>query len=506
MADQAAGNTAVLLSAAVTCVLAYAAYVIIYNTYFHPLAQFPGPPLARVTIYWKAYTECIASRSFCHYLVELHAQYGDVVRVGPNELHFAKPQAYHDIYSNKNRWDKEAQLYKSFNEDRSSFGYLTYAEAKSRKDVLNRSFSPAAIESAETLLVDETKALCAAFERQTKASKSSNIFYAFRCLSTDVITTFCFGKPIHAIDAPDFNAPIVVAMDNSLPVFVLFKYSNLIKNFIMKSPPKLSKMMSPLTAGMVDLNQLLLQQINDLTADPEKLKLLPHNMTIYHRLMDPEAYHDKIIPSAGSLYEEGQALMFGGADTVGNTLMVGTFHLLKQSDKMQKLKDELHAAWPSLIADGPNLRSLEKLPYMNAIIKESLRLSSGVTSGLMRVVPATGATIAGVAVPPGTHVACGSTFVHYNASIFPEPEKFIPERWLESDNLDSWLVAFSRGPRMCLGINLAWAELRLGFAYVYRKFDLVSAGSLPEKLAWRDIFLPYYSDAHLQVNMHPVYE
>lgn len=396
-------------------------------------------------------------------------------------------------------------MYKSFNEDRSSFGYLTYPEAKRRKDVLNRSFSPAAIESAEKLLVEETRSLCAAFERQTKASRSSNLFYAFRCLSTDVITTFCFGKPIHAIGAPDFNAPIVVAMDNSLPVFIFFKYSNLIKNSIMKSPPKLSKTMSPLTAGMVDLNQLLLQQIHDLTADPEKLKLLPHNMTVYHRLMDPEAYPDKTIPSAGSLYEEGQALMFGGADTVGNTLMVGTFHLLKNPEKMQKLKAELNEAWPLLKTDGPKLRDLEKLPYMNAIIKESLRLSSGVTSGLMRVVPATGATIAGVSVPPGAHVACGSTFVHYNASIFPEPERFIPERWLESHELDHWLVAFSRGVRMCLGINLAWAELRLAFAHVYRKFDLVAADSLPDKLAWRDIFLPYYPDAHLQVMMNPVH-
>jgi len=72
-----------------------------------------------------------------------------------------------------------------------------------------------------------------------------------------------------------------------------------------------------------------------------------------------------------------------------------------------------------------------------------------------------------------TIVSIGSTFVHYSAAIYSEPDKFIPERWLRSTDLDNWLVAFSRGPRMCLGVNLAWAELRLGFAHVYRKFDLV---------------------------------
>jgi len=127
-------------------------------------------------------------------------------------------------------------------------------------------------------------------------------------------------------------------------------------------------------------------------------------MTIYHRLLDKDAYRDKTVPSAGSLYDEGQALMYGGADTVGNTLMVGTFHLLKQPEKLQKLREELLTAWPLLSGDGPTLRDLEKLSYLNAIIKESLRLSSGVTTGLLRVVPASGATITGIAVPPGVHV------------------------------------------------------------------------------------------------------
>lgn len=122
-------------------------------------------------------------------------------------------------------------------------------------------------------------------------------------------------------------------------------------------------------------------------------------MTIYHRLMDPKAFRDNIVPSAGSLYEEGQALMFGGADTVGNTLMVGTHHLLQQPAVLQRLKEELLTAWPILLEE-PGLRSLEHLPYLTAVIKESLRMSSGVVSGLLRVVPPTGTTINGVTVPP----------------------------------------------------------------------------------------------------------
>jgi hypothetical protein len=70
------GTVAVLFTTAIATMIAYFGYTIVYNVYLHPLSQFPGPPIARATTYWKAYIECIANRSFCHYLVELHAQYG----------------------------------------------------------------------------------------------------------------------------------------------------------------------------------------------------------------------------------------------------------------------------------------------------------------------------------------------------------------------------------------------------------------------------------------------
>lgn len=115
--------------------------------------------------------------------------------------------------------------------------------------------------------------------------------------------------------------------------------------------------------------------------------------------MDPKAFRDGKVPSVESLYEEGQALMFGGADTVGNTLMIGTHHLIQNPATLHKLKLELSAAWPTL-SEEPGLRDLDKLPYLNAVIKESLRMSSGVVSGLLRVVPPTGGSINGVVVPP----------------------------------------------------------------------------------------------------------
>jgi hypothetical protein len=74
------GDVSAVIPAALATVIAYTVYIIVYNVYFHPLAKFPGPSLAGTTTYWKAYIECIANRSFCHELVDLHARYGEFIR------------------------------------------------------------------------------------------------------------------------------------------------------------------------------------------------------------------------------------------------------------------------------------------------------------------------------------------------------------------------------------------------------------------------------------------
>lgn len=116
---------------------------------------------------------------------------------------------------------------------------------------------------------------------------------------------------------------------------------------------------------------MLKTQIEEMVDDPSKLEKLPHSRTVYHELLRPEAYKSGTVPCAGSLYEEAQALMFGGADTTGTTLMHGTFYVLKQQNVYHKLKEELQAAWPNLNV-LPELTDLEKLPYLVRFLCSSL--------------------------------------------------------------------------------------------------------------------------------------
>ncbi|KAL3472255.1 cytochrome P450 [Aspergillus californicus] len=489
---------------AVLALLTYLVYRVVDTFYWHPLSRFPGPRLAALSRLYRAYIDCSPSKSFVHTLGQLHEQYGDIIRIGPNELHFHSPSAYLEIYNPGNRWDKEESLYRSFGEDRSSFGYLTYREAKERKDVLSRRFSKKAVQDAQTIVEKIVVDLCKTFE--DNASSPIDLFYAFRCMSVDVITYLCFANSVDAVHAPNYEAPIILAMDASMSVFVRFKHASFYKNMIMNCPPKLSKIISPATAGLVDLQLLLKRQIEEITTDPGKLQNLPHQTTIYHELLRPEAYKTGTAPCSGSLYEESQALLFGGADTTGMTMMHGCFYILSSEDVYGRLKDELLSSWPALDCPLPGWEELEKLPYLTAVIKESLRMSPGVASPLPRVVPDSGAVLEKTPIPGGTIVAHSSHFVHRNPDIFQNPDEFNPDRWLGENGrtLDKWLLSFSRGPRSCLGQHLAWSELYLCFGHVFRKFDIQIDPSSPKELEWRDCFLPEYVGPHLRAKMTPV--
>jgi cytochrome P450 len=320
----------------------------------------------------------------------------------------------------------------------------------------------------------------------------------------DTITAFCFAQSVNAMDAPNFAAPIIEAMEATLPTFILFKHFLPFRKLVLSLPPWLAIRVSPQTAGLTQLQVILGNQVKEVTTHPESLKGQPHPI-IYHRLLDPEVQKGHPIPNATSLYEEAQALMFGGGDTVGNALMIGLFHILSQAPLYERLRSEVLEVWPNLDSP-PTLETLETLPLLTGAIKEALRMSPNVCSPCLRKVPATGATIANYPIPGGTIVGASSVFVHSSSKVFQSPDIFDADRWLAQDTniLDQWLVAFSKGPRSCLGINLAWCEMYIALATMLRRFNMRIDGTTLEDLVWRDCFIPHFYGRHLRAWCQPV--
>lgn len=108
----------------------------------------------------------------------------------------------------------------------------------------------------------------------------------------------------------------------------------------------------------------------------------------------------------------------------------------------------------------------------------ALRLAFGISQRIFRVNPHGPITYKSYVIPPNVPFSMSSYLQHRDPNIFPEPDAFRPERWLDNPKaasgkpLSRYLVPFGKGPRMCLGMNFASVELYIGLATVFRKLDL----------------------------------
>ncbi|KAF5646384.1 benzoate 4-monooxygenase [Fusarium sp. NRRL 52700] len=184
------------------------------------------------------------------------------------------------------------------------------------------------------------------------------------------------------------------------------------------------------------------------------------------------------------LAEECMGGMFGGSGTTANTFVYILWACLRQPKVVAKLRSELLQAFPDS-GSVPDYQTCSKLPYLQAVINETLRRYPTIVATLPRTAN-NDTIIDGIPVPKGTIVGTQNFTMHRNEDAFPSPEEFIPERWLTTDNNEarkaSW-TPFSVGSRRCIGINLAQMELSKLTAAFFLRFD----GRVDESMTEEDM-------------------
>ncbi|KAF5355464.1 hypothetical protein D9758_006320 [Tetrapyrgos nigripes] len=476
---------------------AWLVVVLAYRLFVHPLSRFPGPKLAALTEYYGGYYDLIEDGGLLFQIERLHVKYGPIVRVGPNTLHFSDPQAFADIYTNGTTFAKSSLLYDSFfHSYESSHGYVDLHEARVRRGMLNPFFSRRAILKLRYVIQGKIDRLITRIKEYPKG-RPIDLSFAFRSLTMEIITEYCFSASYDALEYPDFRHPLVVVFQELIQNFWLSKYFTTPMRLFASSPTWLLLKMNPGMLDYINMKQDLEDRIDRYIKDESALEAVEHE-TIFHHLILPRT-KDGVIdrslrPSRRSLVDEAFSLLGAGSDTVGNTSCIATLYALSNPDICRKVKEELRQAWPDP-ETVPELTVLEQLPYLTAFIKESLRFSHGVVTPLPRVVGPSDTRIGGVLVPAGTVVEMSCVLIHKNPEIFKDPETFNPDRWLtpESKDLETYLVPFSRGPRMCLGINLAWCELYLILGSVFRRLDFeLYDTSIEDFKDFKEIFVPVW--------------
>lgn len=178
------------------------------------------------------------------------------------------------------------------------------------------------------------------------------------------------------------------------------------------------------------------------------------------------------------LVDECSILLIAGSETPAKALALIYYHLMANPAKLMRLRTELKTVMPDS-HQIPSQSTLEKLPYLSAIIHEGLRLHSGIVARTQRLAP-TSLQYKQWTIPAHTPLSCISAFIHYDPEIYPEPRAFKPERWLETSpdgerinqTLKRHFVPFGRGTRNCLGYNLGYAMLYFAIVTVTTRYDM----------------------------------
>lgn len=148
------------------------------------------------------------------------------------------------------------------------------------------------------------------------------------------------------------------------------------------------------------------------------------------------------------------------------------YNLLCNPRALDRLRKELDE---SLQGDDPvaSYDQVKNLPYLRACLDESLRLLPPVSFGLNRKTGPAGITIDGQWIPGGTTVAVPAYTAHRNPQLFPQPESYYPERWLEEMDKDAKasFIPFSAGARGCIGRNITYIEQMVFVASLVQRYD-----------------------------------
>jgi cytochrome P450 len=179
--------------------------------------------------------------------------------------------------------------------------------------------------------------------------------------------------------------------------------------------------------------------------------------TIVHEIVDSN------LPTAekalGRVVDDVTTVTGAGFETTANVLRLVFYHVFSNASILQRLRAELASAG-GLPKSSPQmkveLRTLEQLPYLTSILMEGMRLSPAIASRMTRIAPDRDIVYGEWNIPAGTPVGMMTLLMHTGETLYPEPMRFEPERWMDLDarkKADKTYVPFSKGTRNCLGMQ-----------------------------------------------------
>ncbi|KAM5352811.1 hypothetical protein ACJ41O_005533 [Fusarium nematophilum] len=435
----------------------------IYRLFLAPNSQIPGPWYLKLTDAVLVYHEFYGTKRL--WIHDLHQKHGPVVLLGPSYASFTSAPALKQIYAAGGAGFAKTEVYHLFKQEGHTnlFTAIDNKEHREKRKQFGDRYSNTNI--LRSKILDVIKDRADAFLSECTRDKSADIYLHLHGYALDCVTAMLF----HPYGTRSIDT------DDDREMIRLLSYHDSRKKLVLKyffpGTEKLYNLLNPSASkGGSRINNYVWSSIR---------KGNHADFTLMARLLGSNNMDLQNI-AAECLDHIG-----AGIDTTGDTLCFLMWELSqpRNSARMARLHREL--------SQGA-YESLEKLPYLNAVINEGLRLWAPGTVSLPRYVPGGGKHIDGYFLPGGTVVSCQSYTTHrFESDVFPEPETFLPERWLDpkgETERNRLFFAFGGGARSCIGKHLAMAEMRALLYTVYSRMrtrpavDMTASMELSDQL------------------------
>lgn len=479
-----------LLVLGLASIIAGFCYIVItiYREASSPLRDIPGPFLARFSRLWYLYKSY--SGSFHLQNIELHRKHGPIVQIAPNTYSIATPDKA--VYGIASQFEKSSwyDSWKHPDPDRNTlFADRNIKRHNDSRRRVQGFYSMSTLVSYETF-VDRCNELLVQKLRYYECTKETiDLGHWLQCYAFDVIGCITFSQRFGFLeDGKDVDG-MIDAISKSLT------YSTCLGVYSQLHPylyPLLEYFPSSGAAGVSKVIDVILHLID------ERKRVRKSNVGGFKlkglELSDaPEDFLDKIMNAHEAdpkkvtdahMFILGWSNITAGSDTTGISLSAILYYLTINPKSMQRLMLEIAKVDDSETCTkfGFSFAQAQKMPFLQACIKEGLRLHSAVGLPLWRVVPRGGATVCGRYFPEGNVVGINSWVAHYNEDVFGADAKgFRPERWLEASDsqlrtMESYFIPFGLGSRTCVGRHISMFEISKVLPVLVRDFEFELVG------------------------------
>ncbi|KAF5668798.1 cytochrome P450 monooxygenase [Fusarium denticulatum] len=480
--------------ALISLAISYKAVLILYETFFSRLRNIPGPTLARFTDLWYVYR--VRQGHFEHDNISLHRKYGPIVRYGPNRYSFDHPEAAQIIYGvGKSDKFAKSSFFKAFatpNRDQPSiFAHENIKEHAQLRRLYQSTHAMSALISYEDFVDECSDLFDQRLREMTNGPASTNaqplvdLGKWLQCYAFDVISMITYSTRLGFLDHGVDIAGVMKSLEGFLAyASVIGVYSWLhpllfhLRNSLAGNKGTGFQYVIQFTEKLMREHQAKPKNLDFEDEDTQRMDFLSKYVARHRK--DPLTYNDWYVLSGCA------SNMTAGSDTTAISLSAILFFLMTNPKVADRLRQEV--AKHQSRATHPHhfsFKETQEMQYLQAVIKEALRLHPAVGQPLERVVPAGGATIAGQFFPEGTIVGVNCWVEHYSSVFGPDPEAFRPERWLDSDKarldmMNRHWIPFGMGARTCIGRHISMLEISKLIPRLVRDFDFMLPNEIKE--------------------------